>query len=152
MGRDAPVQSPARRRALVAYVRRLKAELHLQAWHVRIVWEYPNTDDGAGGDVQAETEPMGARWLAELRLGEGFWRLDRAGVRRVLTHELLHLHHADLFRLVDADEAEPILRQGLGAVAFGMFSGNVKRELELMVDQLTAIVEPAMPLPPAWPK
>lgn len=143
--------SRARQRALLAYLVELRTVLHVPSiWHIELYWEHP--DRAGEGDVQAEIQTMGARHFASLRLGDGFWTEDPEGVRKVLVHELLHLAHADVFRLIDADEAEPILRQALGAIPFRMLSGAMNRELELMVDALTSVLEPFVPLPAPWPK
>lgn len=115
-------------------------------WTVRIVWEYPDRDLGAG-NIQAEIEPIEGRYLACLRLGEGFWELDPAKTREVIVHELLHLHHSAVTDAIDRGRTKLLL----GEPAHAILSDVVDREAELMVDALTSVLVEHMPEPKAWP-
>lgn len=138
-----PELPAVRRSALEAYVSEVRALLRLAHWTLMIPDEWPEEGD----EVLAVIVPGDQRYIAHLRLGPGFWGLDPSDQRNSVVHELLHLHHV---RLTDAVRLGQ-WRQQVGQGLYDHLIDQVKREAELMVDALTSVIAPAMPLPPAWP-
>ena len=142
MGLASPPLSKARRAAVHDYIAAVRRELYLQHWEVEMPDEYPDSSDSL-----AEIDPCAGRYVAVLRFGEGFWGLSQEKARSACTHELLHLHHVRVTNAVWLDEYKAQLGQGL----YDHLWTNVKRETEYMVDALTTIVAPHVPLPKRWP-
>lgn len=137
--------SPARRRALMAYVERVRDAMGLRHWAIRIPDEHPE----AAEDALAQIDPTEGRYVATLRLGEGFWTEDREGQRASIVHEMLHIHHV---RVTDAVRLGGY-RTELGQSAYEELIATVKREAEYMTDALTTLYAPMVRLPPErWPR
>lgn len=147
MGLAQQVPSRARQDAIGSYIGDLKSRMNLGHWTVRIMWEHPERALD-GSEIQAEIEQIEGRYLAVLRLGEGFWDFDPSQVREVVVHELLHLHHMRVSSLTDWGR----LNKLVGDPAHVMIKDNLDRELELMVDTLTSVLVEHMPLAEKWPK
>lgn len=146
MGLAVPAPSNERSEALASYIAELRGLMALGHWTVRVVWEYPDREDGSGA-IQAEIDPTEGRYLACLRLGEGFLGLPAEDTRTTLVHELLHLHHVGLTDVIDRGRTKLLL----GEPAHAILADVANREAELMVDSLTSVIAEHLPLPGAWP-
>jgi hypothetical protein len=142
MGLAAPPLSKARRAALQEYVSTVRRELYLQHWEIRLPDEYPNDDDAI-----AEIDPCDGRYVATVRFGDDFWSESRERARAIIVHELLHLQHVRLTNMIRLGQ----YRQQLGAGLYEHLEAELKREAEYMVDALTTVVAPSVPLPKRWP-
>jgi hypothetical protein len=147
MGLAVQVPSQARQDALSEYISELRRRMNLAHWTVRIMWEYPDREYG-DGSIQAEITMTEGRYLATLRLGEGFWDLDADAARAVLVHELLHIHHVRVSAMTDWGR----LKLLVGEPVHSVIQDNLDRELEIMVDTLTSVLVEHMPAPEKWPK
>lgn len=138
-----PALSAERGTALGEYLSDLRGALGLRHWVIRVPDEWP--DDAE--NVFAATDPCVGRFVATIRLGANFWDQDPHDLRDTLVHELLHLHHVRLTDVIRLGEYKSQLGQGL----YDHLNDQVRTEAEYMIDALTSIVAPTMPLPPAWP-
>ena len=139
----APPLSPARGRALIKYVERLRDTLLLSHWTIILLEEHPQN-----GDAWASIEPMTGRYLAKLRIGEGLFEEPPEKVRLVLVHEMFHVARAK--SLVTVLEGE--FRAELGQTLYDQFAGAYKREMEYEIDLTAEALARFFPLPPKWPR
>jgi hypothetical protein len=140
-----PPLSKARRKALHAYVERVRNALYLKHWRIDLPDEYPDEDPGG---VLAQIDPCDGRYVATIRFGPGFWTRDPDEARDCIVHELLHLHHV---RVTDAVRLGAF-RNELGQNSYDQLMTAMKREAEYMTDVLTSLVAPTVAAPPEWPR
>jgi hypothetical protein len=120
-----------------SYLESLTAALDLVDWHVEIDW-----DAVADDDADAQVLLTDGRRAATVQLGRTFAHLGADDQRRVLLHELLHLHTHLLSAAVHKG-AET--RKGSGAylAVFDLLE-------ETMVDTLAVVLGRLVPAIP-WP-
>lgn len=138
-----PEFSPARRDALHDYVIDIRRRLYLQHWQIDLPDQWP-----AAHDALAEIDPCETRYIATLRLGPGFWDQSAEDIRKTITHEVLHLHHARLTNVIRLGE----YKRELGQTLYEHLYDQIRIEAEYMVDALSVVVAEHMPMPPDWPE
>lgn len=121
-----------------AYVKTVRHELYLDHWEIRVDHGLPED-----GEAIASIDPCAGRYVATIRFGESFWAEAPTEQRHTVTHELLHLAH---FMVSDAVRLGEYKRE-LGQTTYEHLYDQVRRGFEYMVDALTTIVAPHMPLP-----
>jgi hypothetical protein len=118
------------------YLRTVADQLGLRHWVVEV--DHEPTE----GDALAEVRLALERRRMRVRYAVEFDQADEEEQRLAVCHEVLHCHHRDLFQTVEAG-----VRDELGGAAFRLFIGSVRRDLERMVDALSEVVAPTVPLP-----
>lgn len=134
-------RTPERLRKLADYVAQVRDALGLAQWAVKLQEDPPSEDDAL-----AKIEPIEGRDTARLWVSSGYWDEEPEEQRATITHELLHLFHREVTEPFTASEA---LADLIGKPADRLLVDSLKRASELMVDRLTRIVAPHMPLPPS---
>lgn len=95
----------------------------------------------AGTTAQVAMAP-GRRELA-VSFCEGFDGLDLDDQRHAVVHELVHPHFRDVWASIE-DGA----REAFGGMAYRVYAGAVRRQIEQSVDALAAVIAESMPEPP----
>jgi hypothetical protein len=117
------------------YVSDARDTLGLTQWTIQVL-DYPSADDAL-----ADIEPHHHLWLAKLRLSADFWKEPADEQRKVIAHEMLHLHYAGVERLIDSAE------DALGVAAFDVLAKVWEIEIERAADALSGPVGRLLPLP-----
>lgn len=117
------------------YVDAVKEILNLTQWDIKVK-DYP-----AAEDAYADIEAHDVLWHAKLRLSEDFWKESPSEQRKIIAHEMLHLHYAGVERLVNSTEAT------LGNAAYDLFSKVWEIEIERAADALSGPVGGLLPMP-----
>lgn len=114
-------------KAIADYLRWLKHELNLNEWNVYVLEEPP---EGAEDGTLAMITPTEGRNVATIRIAPQLMDLSHEEIRRVLCHELLHLHHRNML--------EPVRKIGgaLSMDAYLILWENMRLASEIMTDQL----------------
>lgn len=109
-------------------------------------WELKASDDLPPDDAWADVEVSENLWVATIRLSNDFFKIKPREQRRVLAHELMHVHHHALDRLVAHLEGI------LGSEAFSLFDSQFDTEGERVCEALSFIVAERLPLPNFKPR
>jgi len=117
------------------YVDAAKEILNLSQWEIKV------KDFPAAEDAYADIEAHDVLWHAKLRLSEDFWKEAPAEQRRIIAHELLHLHYAGVERLVGSAESV------MGSAAYDLYSTVWDIEIERAADALSGPVGGLLPMP-----
>jgi hypothetical protein len=117
------------------YVDAVKEILNLPQWDIKVK-DYP-----AAEDAYADIEAHDVLWHAKLRLSEDFWKESPSEQRKIIAHEMLHLHYAGVERLVNSTEGT------LGNAAYDLFSKVWEIEIERAADALSGPVGGLLPMP-----
>jgi len=117
------------------YIDNAKRILNLPQWEIKVK-DYP-----AAEDAYADIEPHPQLWHAKLRLSEDFWKEPAEEQRKIIAHELLHLHYAGVERLVDS------VGDALGVAAADLHSKVWEIEIERAADALSGPVGGLLPMP-----
>lgn len=123
--------------AIQLYLWRLRDALRLSHWDVFL------SAKAAERHCDASVYPTEGRWVAEVRVGQGFWFLPDEEKRSTLTHELLHLTHRGVAEVL---RKHLFIGGYLPRRAYLMAWEAQRLELELMVDHLTTVIAPTMPV------
>jgi hypothetical protein len=118
-----------------AYIDDAINKLNLKQWTVIVSESLP--PDDAYADVEASTN----LWQATVRLSEDFWKEKPDSQRRIIAHELIHLHYAGVERLVNQ------LETSLGSIAFDIVNSIWDVESERGADALSFPLAELLPLP-----
>ena len=118
-----------------AYIDDAVSKLNLKQWTVIVSESLP--PDDAYADVEASTN----LWQATVRLSEDFWKEKPDSQRRIIAHELIHLHYAGVERLVEQ------LESSLGSIAFDIVNSIWDVESERGADALSFPLAELLPLP-----
>lgn len=118
-----------------AYIDDAVSKLNLKQWKVIVSESLP--PDDAYADVEASTN----LWQATVRLSEDFWKEKPDSQRRIIAHELIHLHYAGVERLVEQ------LESSLGSIAFDIVNSIWDVESERGADALSFPLAELLPLP-----
>ena len=102
------------------------------------------TDEQAPEDTYADIQVHPEAPEATIRVAHGFWALTPDEQRRVIVHELLHIHMAAMVNLKDD------LEKTLGTTAFDIFDAAFERAHERTTDKLARLMAPLLPLPPKF--
>lgn len=122
------------RARLELYLEHCQRILHLCDWAVAIMDEPPA--EGAIADIEV-TEFCNAR----LRLAAGFFTHPPEWQRRIVAHELMHLHTARIRACPD------LLENAMSQVPFTIFVFHVEAIEDELVERVTRLVEGLLPLP-----
>ena len=117
------------------YVDNAKRILNLTQWEIKVK-DYPSAED-----AYADIEPSDHLWHAKLRLSEDFFKEPAVEQRKIIAHELLHLHYAGVERMVNS--AEDVM----GAAAYDLYSKVWDIEVERAADSLSGPVGGLLPIP-----
>jgi hypothetical protein len=117
------------------YVDNAKRILNLTQWEIKVK-DYPSAED-----AYADIEPHDHLWHAKLRLSEDFFKEPAVEQRKIIAHELLHLHYAGVERLVNS------VHDTLGVAAADIYSKVWEIEVERSADALSGPVGGLLPIP-----
>ena len=117
------------------YVDNAKRILNLPQWEIKVK-DYPSAED-----AYADIEPHDHLWHAKLRLSEDFFKEPAVEQRKIIAHELLHLHYAGVERLVNN------VHDTLGVAAADIYSKVWEIEVERSADALSGPVGGLLPIP-----
>lgn len=115
------------------YVNRCVPLFGLSQWKVEVS-KHPTEEDN-----WADIEVSDNLWTATLRVSGDFWTLDGEEKRRIIAHELLHVHYAGPERAVES------LSGVLGAEAYALLTAIFEREIERSADALSTVVARLLP-------
>ena len=118
-----------------AYVDAALSVLNLKQWEVKISDLLPPDDSYA--DVEVSTN----LWQATIRLSEDFWKEKAESQRRILAHEMIHMHYAGVERLLETLEAS------VGSMVYSIVSNIWDIETERGADALSVPLAELLPLP-----
>jgi hypothetical protein len=118
---------------LQEYVNRCLPCLGLTQWKVDVS-KHP-----ADEDTWADIEVSDNLWNATLRVSSDFWSLPWEEKRRIVAHELLHVHYAGPERAMESLEGV------LGTEAYSLLSNVYEKEIERAADALSTYVARLLP-------
>lgn len=118
---------------LQEYVNRCASILGLGHWKVEVS-KHPCEEDS-----WADIEVSQNLWNATMRVSAEFWGLDNYEKRRVVAHELLHVHYAGAERALEA------LDGVIGREAYEIISNVFDIEVERAADALSNPVAKLLP-------
>lgn len=116
------------------YVNRAAAVLGLSHWKIEVS-KHPCDEDS-----WADIEVSDNLWNATLRVSAEFWSLDNQEKRRVIAHELLHVHYAGAERAIQA------LDGVIGKEAYEILANIFDVEVERAADALSTPVSRLLPV------
>lgn len=131
--------SDAEATAVLDYATNLLATLRMPAWTV-LIMENPADDD-----CLASVVPVDGRYSAQLYLCADWEKRSHEERRTVVTHEILHLLHRNVSVAV-LDDSQDLMH----AWEHEQWERRVRRELELMVDNLAHFLAETHTLVEAW--
>jgi hypothetical protein len=117
------------------YVGQCKDLMGLGHWTINI------SPDPCEDDAWADVEVSTNLYTATIRFSPKLWGEKPEEIRRVVAHELIHVHQAGVERLVEA------LEKPLGSTAYELLSHVWDTESERSADSLSNIVAEVLPLP-----
>ena len=109
--------------------------MHLTQWTLKVSNDIPSDDSWADIEV---SENLGE---ASIRLSNDFFKETPESQRRILAHELMHVHHAALERLLGTLEGV------LGSQAYEVLDKVWDTEGERVAEALSFVVAERLPLP-----
>ena len=115
------------------YVNRSAAIIGLAHWKIEVS-KHPCEEDS-----WADIEVSQNLWNATLRVSAEFWGLDPQEKRRVIAHELLHVHYAGAERAIEA------LDGVIGKEAYEILANVFNVEVERAADALSTPVSKLLP-------
>lgn len=115
------------------YVNKASAILGLSHWKVEV------SKNPCDEDSWADIEVSENLWNAKMRVSSEFWTLDNAEKRRVIAHELLHVHYAGAERAIESLEGV------LGREGYEIISNVFNVEVERAADALSTPVSRLLP-------
>jgi len=116
------------------YVNRAAVVLGLSHWKIEVS-KHPCDEDS-----WADIEVSDNLWNATLRVSAEFWSLDNQEKRRVIAHELLHVHYAGAERAIEA------LDGVIGKEAYEILANIFNVEVERAADALSTPVSRLLPV------
>lgn len=118
-----------------AYIASALPILNLRQWTVNLSESLPPDDSYADIEVSENL------WTATIRLSEDFWKEKPESQRRIIAHELIHIHYAGVERLLN------ILQQSLGSMVYDVVDQIWDVESERGADSLSTPLGELLPLP-----
>jgi len=115
------------------YVNRAAGIIGLAHWKIEVS-KHPCEEDS-----WADIEVSQNLWNATLRVSAEFWGLDPQEKRRVIAHELLHVHYAGAERAIEA------LDGVIGKEAYEILANVFNVEVERAADALSTPVSKLLP-------
>ena len=109
--------------------------MHLKQWTLKVSADIPSDDSWADIEVSDNL------WEATVRISGDFFKETPESQRRILAHELMHVHLAALERLMGSMEGV------LGSQAYEVVDKLWDTEGERVAEALSFIVAEVLPLP-----
>ena len=123
------------REQVTAYLNTIRPVMHLTQWTIKVNNDIPADDSWADIEVSENL------WEATIRLSNDFFKETPESQRRILAHELMHVHHAALERLMGTLEGT------LGSQAYEVLDKVWDTEGERVAEALSFVVAEVLPLP-----
>jgi len=123
------------RKAVERYCNDVLPLMHLTQWTIKVSADIPSDDSWADIEVSPNL------WEATIRISADFFQESPESQRRILAHELLHVHHSAIERAINSLEGI------LGSQAFELLDKLWDTETERAADSLSFVVAGILPLP-----
>jgi hypothetical protein len=120
---------------VTAYLNANRDVMHLKQWTLKVSNDIPADDSWADVEVSENL------WEASVRLSADFFKETPESQRRILAHELMHVHNASLERLINT------LSGVLGSQAYELLEKVWDTEGERVAEALSFVVAEVLPLP-----
>ena len=127
--------TPSLREQVTAYLNANRDVMHLKQWTLKVSNDIPADDSWADVEVSENL------WEASVRLSGDFFKETPESQRRILAHELMHVHNAALERLMGT------LSGVLGSQAYELLEKVWDTEGERVAEALSFVVAEVLPLP-----
>ena len=127
--------TPTLREQVTAYLNANRDAMHLKQWTLKVSNDIPADDSWADVEVSENL------WEASVRLSGDFFKETPESQRRILAHELMHVHNAALERLINT------LSGVLGSQAYELLEKVWDTEGERVAEALSFVVAEVLPLP-----
>lgn len=127
--------TPSLREQVTAYLNANRDVMHLKQWTLKVNNDIPADDSWADVEVSENL------WEASVRLSGDFFKETPESQRRILAHELMHVHNAALERLMGT------LSGVLGSQAYELLEKVWDTEGERVAEALSFVVAEVLPLP-----
>ena len=127
--------TPSLREQVTAYLNANRDVMHLKQWTLKVSNDIPADDSWADVEVSENL------WEASVRLSGDFFKETPESQRRILAHELMHVHNAALERLINT------LSGVLGSQAYELLEKVWDTEGERVAEALSFVVAEVLPLP-----
>ena len=127
--------TPTLREQVTAYLNANRDAMHLKQWTLKVSADIPADDSWADVEVSENL------WEASVRLSGDFFKETPESQRRILAHELMHVHNAALERLINT------LSGVLGSQAYELLEKVWDTEGERVAEALSFVVAEVLPLP-----
>lgn len=115
------------------YVNRCLAVVGLTQWTIKVS-KHPTEEDN-----WADIEVSDNLWNATLRVSSDFWGLPFDEKRRIVAHELLHVHYSGPERVIES------LDGVIGTEAYSLLSNIYEVEVERAADHLSNVLAKVLP-------
>ena len=109
--------------------------LNLKQWTIKVSEDLP--PDDAWADVEVSEN----LWEATIRISNDFFKETPESQRRILSHELMHVHNAGLERFINSLEGI------LGSQTFDLLNKAWDTETERVAEALSHVVCSLLPVP-----
>jgi len=127
--------TPSLREQVSAYLNAHRDVMHLKQWTLKVSADIPSDDSWADIEVSDNL------WEATVRISGDFFKETPESQRRILAHELMHVHLAALERLMGSMEGV------LGSQAYEVVDKLWDTEGERVAEALSFVVAEVLPLP-----
>ena len=127
--------TPSLREQVTAYLNAHRDVMHLKQWTLKVSADIPSDDSWADIEVSDNL------WEATVRISGDFFKETPESQRRILAHELMHVHLAALERLMGSMEGV------LGSQAYEVIDKLWDTEGERVAEALSFVVAEVLPLP-----
>ena len=127
--------TPSLREQVTAYLNAHRDVMHLKQWTLKVSADIPSDDSWADIEVSDNL------WEATVRISGDFFKETPESQRRILAHELMHVHLAALERLMGSMEGV------LGSQAYEVVDKLWDTEGERVAEALSFVVAGVLPLP-----
>lgn len=124
-----------KREKVKAYIASALPLLNLRQWTVNVSNSLPPDDSFA--DVEVSTH----LYQATIRLSEDFWKETPTSQRRIIAHELIHVHYAGVERMIENIE------ESVGTIVYDLLDRIYDVECERAADSLSVPLGELLPLP-----
>lgn len=125
----------SQREQVTAYLNANRGVMHLTQWTIKVSNDIPADDSWADIEVSENL------WEATIRISNDFFKETPESQRRILAHELMHIHNAALERLIGT------LDGVLGSQAYEVLDKVWDTEGERVAEALSFVVAGVLPLP-----
>lgn len=116
------------------YVNRAAAVLGLSHWKIEVS-KHP-CDEESWADIEVSDN----LWNAKLRISSEFWALDPQEKRRVIAHELIHVHYAGAERAIGA--LDGVIGKEAYEILANVFDIEVERAADALSTPLSRLLPP----------